>query len=87
MFDVFGQMWGTMLINGMSVLCTVVGILGVCVSEKAAIGLVGTSTVQLSVCSYSGLLKLCPKVHASDRYSVGQIVLKCVKSQLPYCDK
>ena len=42
MFDVFGQMWGTMLINGMTVLCTITGMLGVCANEKAAIGVVGT---------------------------------------------
>ena len=43
-FDVFGQMWGTMLLNTMSALCTVTGVLGVCISEKTAIGVVSSSS-------------------------------------------
>lgn len=39
-FDVFGQMWGTMLLNGMSTVSLVVGLLAVCAAEKVAIALV-----------------------------------------------
>lgn len=37
-FDTLGQMWGTMLINCMTALCTLTGIAGVCINEKIAIG-------------------------------------------------
>ncbi|XP_064382648.1 sodium/potassium-transporting ATPase subunit beta-1-interacting protein 3-like [Halichondria panicea] len=35
-FDVFGQMWGTMLVNGMNLICTITGLLGTCIKEKIA---------------------------------------------------
>jgi len=38
--DVFGQMWGTMLINGMTALCILTGMAGVCIRERLAIGVV-----------------------------------------------
>ena len=39
-FDTLGQMWGTLLINLMTALCSLVGIAGVCIHEKIAIGMV-----------------------------------------------
>ena len=39
-FDVFGQMWGAMLVNGMNLICTLIGILGACIGEKIGIGVV-----------------------------------------------
>ena len=39
-FDTMGQMWGTLLINCMTALCSLVGIAGVCIHEKIAIGMV-----------------------------------------------
>ena len=40
MFDVFGQMWGTMLLNGLSTISLLAGLLAVCAAEKLAIALV-----------------------------------------------
>ena len=42
MIDVFGQMWGTMLINCMTALCTLTGVAGVCIRERLAIGVVSS---------------------------------------------
>lgn len=39
-FDVFGQMWGTMLLNGLSTISLLAGLLAVCAAEKIAIALV-----------------------------------------------
>ena len=39
-FDVFGQMWGTMLLNAMSTVSLLGGVLSVCAAEKLAIALV-----------------------------------------------
>ena len=39
-FDVFGQMWGTMLLNGLSTISLLAGLLAVCAAEKLAIALV-----------------------------------------------
>ena len=39
-FDTLGQMWGTLLINCMTALCSLVGIAGACIHEKIALGLV-----------------------------------------------
>ena len=39
-FDAFGQMWGTLIINCITALCSLVGIVGVCIPEKIAIGVV-----------------------------------------------
>ena len=47
--DVFGQMWGTMLINCMTALCTLTGVAGVCIRERPAIGVVGSPVL----CSYA----------------------------------
>lgn len=49
MIDVFGQMWGTMLINCMTALCTLTGVAGVCIRERPAIGVVGSPVL----CSYA----------------------------------
>ena len=43
-FDTFGQMWGTLLINCMTGLCSLVGMAGVCIQEKIAIGMVSLIT-------------------------------------------
>ena len=43
MIDVFGQMWGTMIVNGLTLICTLTGICGVCIVEKIAIAVVGHS--------------------------------------------
>ncbi len=40
-FDALGQMWGTLLVNSMSLFCILVGMVGVCIKEKVAIILVG----------------------------------------------
>ena len=40
MFDVFGQMWSTMLLNGLSTVSLLGGLLGVCAAEKTAIAVV-----------------------------------------------
>ena len=45
MFDVFGQMWGTMLLNGMSTISLLVGLLAVCAAEKIAIALVSNQKI------------------------------------------
>ena len=57
MFDAFGQMWGTMIVNVMTALCTLTGIMGVCIKEKLAIIVVRNSadewlslSVNLCVC-------------------------------------
>ena len=42
MFDVFGQMWGTMLLNGLSTISLLGGLLAVCAAEKVAIALVSS---------------------------------------------
>lgn len=39
-FDTLGQMWGTLIINGMTALCSLVGIIGACIPEKIALGVV-----------------------------------------------
>lgn len=39
-FDTLGQMWGTMAMNCMTLLCTMTGIVGVCIHEKIGIGVV-----------------------------------------------
>ena len=39
-FDVLGQMWATMLVNGMTLLCSLACIAGVCIKEKLALILV-----------------------------------------------
>ena len=41
-FDVFGQMWGTMLLNGLSTISLLAGLLAVCAAEKLAIALVSS---------------------------------------------
>lgn len=46
-FDVFGQMWGAMMVNGMNFVCTLIGILGACVGERIAIGVVSVETQTL----------------------------------------
>ena len=43
-FDVFGQMWGTMLLNGLSTISLLAGLLAVCAAEKLAIALVCSLT-------------------------------------------
>ena len=40
MFDVFGMMWATMLLNIMTGLCTLTGMGGVCIKERIAMGIV-----------------------------------------------
>ena len=40
MFDILGQMWGTMLLNALSTVCLLVGVLAVCATEKMAIAVV-----------------------------------------------
>ena len=47
-FDTLGQMWGTLLINCMTALCSLVGIAGVCIHEKIAIGLVSLQKTLLA---------------------------------------
>ena len=42
MFDVFGQMWGTMFLNGLSTISILGGLLAVCATEKVAIALVSS---------------------------------------------
>lgn len=39
-FDVFGQLWGAMLVNGMNLVCALIGIMGACIAEKIGIGVV-----------------------------------------------
>ena len=39
-FDVLGQMWGALMINGMTALCTLVGMAAITIMEKAAIAVV-----------------------------------------------
>ena len=46
-FDTFGQMWGTMILNCMTALCTLTGIVGVCINEKMAIGVVSGNNALL----------------------------------------
>ena len=38
--DVFGEMWGTMLLNCAAVVCSTAGLLGLCAREIVAIALV-----------------------------------------------
>lgn len=45
MFDTLGQMWGTLIINGMTALCSLVGIIGACIPEKIAVGMVSQSYI------------------------------------------
>jgi len=63
--DVFGQMWGTMLINGMTALCILTGMAGVCIHERLAIGVystwnvisIGLNLVVIFIYNDIGLLK------------------------------
>ena len=48
-FDVFGQMWGTMLVNGMNLICTMTGVLGTCIKEKIAMTVVSSSRMLLKL--------------------------------------
>lgn len=41
-FDTMGQMWGTLIINCATALCSLVGMAGVCIHEKIAIAVVGS---------------------------------------------
>ena len=43
-FDTFGQMWGPLLINCMTALCSLTGMVGVCIREKIAIGVVSENS-------------------------------------------
>lgn len=39
-FDTLGQMWGTLLVNGMTLVCSLICIAGVCIKEKLTLILV-----------------------------------------------
>ena len=43
-FDTLGQMWGTLIINCATALCSLVGLAGVCIYEKIAISVVRSSS-------------------------------------------
>lgn len=51
-FDVLGQMWLTMLVNGMNLICTMTGMLGTCVKEKIAMAVVNDLPFTIRKCSY-----------------------------------
>lgn len=51
-FDVLGQMWLTMLVNGMNLICTMTGVLGTCVKEKIAMAVVNDLPFTIRKCSY-----------------------------------
>ena len=40
MFDAFGEMWSTVLLNSGAVVCSVAGLLGICAREKIVFALV-----------------------------------------------
>ena len=55
-FDTFGQMWGPLLINCMTALCSLTGMVGVCIREKIAIGVVSQNTaLSMLIVQQSGL--------------------------------
>lgn len=63
--DVFGQMWGTMIVNGLTLICTLTGICGVCIVEKIAIAVysgwsvisIGLNIVVILIYNDVGLLR------------------------------
>ncbi len=45
MIDVFGQMWGTMVLNSAAMIFAVIGLLALCAKDLSVIALVGSMSV------------------------------------------
>ena len=75
-FDVFGQMWGTMLLNGLSTISLLAGLLAVCAAEKLAIALVCVQRI-ISRKIFINCMKEAPGSTASGWVFISRLSQEC----------